>query len=442
MKNFKNIHVGKSAVVLTNVAQEQKVKAMPIKVNNANANVQDEIIPWGIDNLYPQNIYNKKFLFNGAAVGGIDVLKSTFYGNGFALYKETQPDVGGDIVKRRELLSKHSEIQQFIRSNKLHRFWFGKLTDLSLFQISFTEHVLSKNQDKIVLVKRHQAANCRFMPMDEKGIIPFIYVNTDWQNYDPKYTVKIPFMNPELTAVEIKQHCKDKRIFNFMTVTCYPLVTESYYPQADWHAVDRNGWMQVANAVPELKQAIFENQLHFKYIVYVSDYYFENYYKDEWDDFDAAKRQEMREQLATAIDDHMSGNKAGGRSLTSPIFEDGGKFVKGIEVHPIDNKLKDGSYLPDASAANSEILFAIGVDPSIIGAGIPGSGSQSRSGSDKREAYTILSARLTPKRHIALDDWELWRDFNGWDQDLEATFPNVNLTTLDKNPDGAVEVIR
>jgi hypothetical protein len=69
----------------------------------------------------------------------------------------------------------------------------------------------------------------------------------------------------------------------------------------------------------------------------------------------------MREQLATAIDEHMSGNKASGRSLISPILEEGGKFVEGIRVEPIDNKLKDGSYLPDASAANSEILFAIGV---------------------------------------------------------------------------------
>jgi hypothetical protein len=34
-------------------------------------------------------------------------------------------------------------------------------------------------------------------------------------------------------------------------------------------AVDRSGWMDVANSVPELKQALFENQMHFKYIVYV-----------------------------------------------------------------------------------------------------------------------------------------------------------------------------
>jgi hypothetical protein len=60
-----------------------------------------------------------------------------------------------------------------------------------------------------------------------------------------------------------------KKKYNFITATYYPLVDENYYPKADWHAVDRSGWMDVANSVPELKQALFENQMHFKYIVYV-----------------------------------------------------------------------------------------------------------------------------------------------------------------------------
>jgi hypothetical protein len=54
--------------------------------------------------------------------------------------------------------------------------------------------------------------------------------------------------------------------------------------------------------------------MHFKYIVYVSDLYFESFTR-RVDDFDAEKRQKMREDLSTAIDDHMSGNNASGRSL-------------------------------------------------------------------------------------------------------------------------------
>lgn len=442
-KHFKNIHVGKTTLAVTGLGSSKVPTPMPvtIKIDNTNETISTDIIQWGSNNLYPQDFYNKKFLKNGAAVGGISILKSTHHGNGFRVYKEEADPNSGEIIIRNQVLSAYPEIKQFVRDNKLPRFWFEKITDQSLFQIAFTEHVLSANQEQIVRVKRQKAAHCRFTKMDDEGRIPFVVINTDWSSNKKELSVPVAFMPGDMTALEIKEYCKLKKIFNFITATFYPLVDENYYPKADWHAVDRSGWMDVANSVPELKKALFENQMHFKYVIYVSDLYFESYYKEEWDDFDSDKRQKMREALADTIDDHMSGNKSAGRSLTTPIIEENGKFVKGIEIEPIDNKLKDGSYLPDASAANSEILFAIGVNPAIIGAGTPGVSNLGGSGSNIREAYTVLSASLVPRRNITLEDWELWRDFNGWDSDLEAGFPNVNLTTLDKNPTGAVAVM-
>lgn len=441
MKHFKNVHVGKTTVAVTGVGKSVVPQTVKVKIDPANQDTTGEVVQWGSNNLYPQDFYNKKFLKNGASVGGISILKSTHHGNGFRLFKEEEDPATGDIIIRNQVLSKYPEIKAFIRNNKLNKFWFEKITDQSLFQIAFTEHVLSANQDKIVRVKRQKAAHCRFAKMDKDGRIPFVFINTDWANANKDYTVPVPFMDGDMTAQEIKDYCKENKIFNFITATYYPLVDESYYPKADWHAVDRSGWIDVANSVPELKKALFENQMHFKYIVYISDLYFESFYKEEWDDFDADKRQLMREQLAETIDEHMSGNKASGRSLVAPIIEENGKFVEGIRVESIDNKLKDGSYLPDASAANSEILFAIGVNPAIIGAGTPGASNLGGSGSNIREAYTVLSASLVPRRNTTLEDWELWRDYNGWDENLEAGFPNVNLTTLDKNPNGQVEIM-
>lgn len=441
MKHFKNIHVGKATVAVTGVGKTTMPQPIKVIIDPANENITGKVVQWGSDNLYPQNFYNKKFLKNGAAVGGISILKSTHHGNGFQLYKEETDANSGEIIIKNQLLKDYPAIKQFVRDNKLNKFWFEKITDQSLFQIAFTEHVLSADQEEIVRVKRQKAAHCRFAEMDESGTIPFVFINTDWSNNKKELNAVVNFMGGDMTAQEIKDRCKEKKIYNFITATYYPLVNENYYPNADWHAVDRSGWIDVANSVPELKKALFENQMHFKYIVYVSDLYFESFYKAEWDEFDAEKRQQMREALATTIDDHMSGNKASGRSLTAPIIEENGKFVKGIEVEPVDNKLKDGSYLPDASAANSEILFAIGVNPAIIGAGTPGGSNLGGSGSNIREAYTVLSASLVPRRNTTLEDWELWRDYNGWDTDLEAGFPNVNLTTLDKNPTGAVAVM-
>jgi NADPH-dependent 7-cyano-7-deazaguanine reductase QueF-like protein len=69
------------------------------------------------------------------------------------------------------------------------------------------------------------------------------------------------------------------------------------------------------SSITGTKASLVRKSNAFKYIVYVSDLYFESFLQEEWDDFDAEKRQKMREDLSTAIDDHMSGNNASGRSL-------------------------------------------------------------------------------------------------------------------------------
>lgn len=440
MKNFTNVHFGKSSLALTGFGSTQIPPSIKIPVDNTNENVSSEIVQWGSNNLYPQDFY-KKFLKNGAAVGGINTLASTTYGNGFNLYKKVKKE-SGEVVLQEELLEDYSDIADFVEINNLDKYWIAKIKDLSIFEISFTEWIISANGEMLTKVVRQKAAHCRFQKMDASGRIENVFINTDWSNAKKEFTVPIPYFDKDkMTAFEIKEECKKRKIFNFCTSSSYAYVVENYYPQAGWHAVERNGWFDVVNSVPELKQAVYENQMHMKFIVYVSDYYFENYYKDEWDEFDSDKRQQMREKLAEAIDDHLSGNKAAGRSLTSPIFEEGGKFVKGIEVHPIDDKLKDEAFLPDASAGNSETLFAIGVNPAIIGAGTPGGSNLGGSGSNIREAYTVLSASLVPKRVYVSDDWLFLRSFNGWDRTLIGMFSGVNLTTLDKNPSGQENVI-
>lgn len=441
MKHFKNIHLGSSSLAVTGFGESKIPNTIKILIDPSNEDTSADIVQWGSNNLYPQDFYNKKYLKNGAAVGGLNTLSTTVYGNGFNLYKKVK-NAAGKVELQEELLEDHKDIADFVELNNLDKYWISKIKDLSLFEISFTEWVISANGEKLTRVDRKKAAHCRFQKMDKDGRIPNVFINTDWSNANKDYTVPIPFFDKDkMSAEDIKAECKKRKIFNFCTSSSYSFTDENYYPKAGWHAVDRNGWMEVANSVPEFKQAFFENQIHMKFIVYVSDYYFENFYKEEWDDFDADKRQKMREELASAIDDHLSGNKAGGRSLTSPIFEEGGKFVKGIEVQPIDDKLKDGSYLPDASAANSEILFAMGVNPAIIGAGTPGATNLGGSGSNIREAYTVLSASLVPKRVYVSDDWLFLRSFNGWDRALIGAFASVNLTTLDKNPSGQQNII-
>lgn len=83
----------------------------------------------------------------------------------------------------------------------------------------------------------------------------------------------------------------------------------------------------------------------------------------------------------------------------------------------------------------------MGVDPSLLGGGIPGGKNLSGSGSDKREAYTILCARLPKKQIRTLRVFEIIQEWNEWDPSLVMKLPNYNLTTLDKNPNGQQKVV-
>jgi hypothetical protein len=48
--------------------------------------------------------------------------------------------------------------------------------------------------------------------MDDSGRIPFVYINTDWSNANKEYSVPIPFMDGDMTALEIRNIAKQKNI--------------------------------------------------------------------------------------------------------------------------------------------------------------------------------------------------------------------------------------
>ena len=177
--------------------------------------------------------------------------------------------------------------------------------------------------------------------------------------------------------------------------------------------------------------------MNIKYIIHIDERYFEKVYKDEWATKKVEERMEIRKQLIDSMNDKLTGTENGGKSIQSMKFEDDkGNTIKALEIETVDDKFKDGSYLPEAEAANSEVLFAIGVDPSLIGAGIPGGKLGAGSGSDKMAAFNILQSLKKSDREFFLESLEFVRDYNDWDMNLNFGFEDTVLTTLDKNPTG------
>lgn len=413
-----------------------------VKVTKSNGD--SDICNWGDDNLYPVN-FETKLKKSGTAVGGLEVLTTSHFGTGFSLYRETPEGEASDYVAIP--FSTEPVIYQFFRKVKIDLFYKAIIEDYEKYRWAVTEYLLSPNGQEIISIKRHPTAWCRFeVPNESTGLIENVIINSDWSSRKKENDVKLPLFSQMFSVEEIKEYCKEKRITNFCIASIDTLSIEKVYPSVGWHSSFKNGWMDVVTAIPEFKKFMFENQLNFKYLIHIADDYFVHRYGSEaWKDMTPAEQEAKRDELVDSIDKKLAGNESAGRSLISPFFRDRNSNsdapIKGVQIETIKQDQSNGDFLLDASAGNSEILFPMGVDPCLLGAGIPGGKNLSGSGSDKREAYTILCSRLPAKHAVTLEIFLTIRDWNGWDQTLIGKFPNVQLTTLDKNPTGQSNVV-
>lgn len=396
-------------------------------------------IPWGDSDNWPAQV-SEKVGKNGSAGSALRLLRRAHYGGGLVMYKNLKTDTGKRAIEYIDK-TEEPEIDSFLKRIKSPMFLQETIMDLEWFNLTFPEFILEQNCEKIFSVKRVRTAWCRYGKQNSKGIIDKIYVSSQFGTSQKievegnEYVEEITLLNPYMTKEEIKDYCIKNKIRKFTLPFCFPMLDESFYPSADWHAILRSGWLEVANSVPIYKLGIFQNQVSIKYLIEIDSRYFEYIYNEEWAKYDLEKKLSIRAQLIQSITDELSGPGNSGKSISSIMFtDDKGAQLSAIKITAIDDKFKDGSYLPEAEAANSEVLFAFGTDPTLIGAGIPGGKLGSGSGSDKRIAFNLLQAFMKSNRDITISILEFIQDYNGWDNTLKFGFENVVIETLDKNP--------
>jgi hypothetical protein len=424
---------------------KNSVDSFDTSVTKLKIDVKDktaEIASWGKKNDYPQAIL-KQVSLNGSASSGLRFLRKTHYGNGLILVRDVSTD--GKKDTQMVELTEVPAIREFFLKSQMNRFWKETILDLEYFSIAFPEYILSENFQQINLVRRQRTAWCRFsLPNPENNLVEYVYISEKFgkETVDASsdYVEEVPLIDSYWSVEQVKEYCKTNNIKKFIRPIFYPLIDEAFYPKSEWHAVVESGWLDVANSVPALKKALFNNQMTVKYLVEINEMYFEKIYMENWIKFTPDERKSIRNKVIDTINDSLSGNDNAGKAIQSMKFLVEGKEISAVTITAIDDKLKDGSYLPEAEAANSEVLFALGVDPSLIGAGIPGGKLGAGSGSDKREAFTILSALFKTNRETTLEVYDFIAQYNGWDTTIRAAFENTILTTLDSNPTGSQSV--
>jgi hypothetical protein len=400
-----------------------------------------EVAAWGEDNDIPQQILNR--------VKKSEVVSSNLnfnIGAGYGLAPRPMRRIveNNKVVGYEELIE--GEVVEFFEDNDVSLYFLEQLTDINYFGNTFAELILNEGRNKIVSLRSKEAAFSRWTTADAKGRVKHVY-SAKWAEKPKKgeYTVSevLDEYNPFL---DLFLRCKKVREPRFIYPVYIPSPSRPYYAEPAWWSIFNSGFYDHSVAVPAIKNAILENKLGIKFIIYISDKYFEEIFRREG--IDPNNRKEVSERIALEkrnFTEFLTGAKGKAKSLMAikkmVASGTGVQEEKYIEIVEVKNDLMGGELITDLEEVNNVICYAMGVHPSLVGA-VPGKNKGGFSGSDKRELFLIKQALLKPLIDRVLRPFQLIKKFNGWDKDTVIVVPEWEFTTLDKEKSGKKETIK
>ena len=182
---------------------------------------------------------------------------------------------------------------------------------------------------------------------------------------------------------------------------------------------------------PHFLKKAYKNQITWKWHVQIPYSYWEKKYPSK--DYSAKEREAAIQKYMDSVEQNLCGPDNAEKPIFShyAVNEMNGRIEEEWKIKPLENKYQGSDNLPVSAAANSEILFALMVNPNVLGAGMPGgtyAGNQG--GSNIREAFLVNIANAWIDRQNILDPIELYIKMNGMPE-CELRFRNTVLVTLD-----------
>lgn len=388
--------------------------------------------PWGANNLLPQEMT--------VDVETCGILSAIIDGKArFAMCDGIRPVIMKlDEKTGKQVIEKYvdaAEIIDFLRLNNHYFHTYAWMKDLFGMGNGVVRFMLNGGRDQIVSFQRDDITEVRYEKKDERGKIKNLYYSGVWNlvvGEKDNRIFTVPLLDWNNPVKDLKDRAKEGNGEFAMTFR-YPGWGKHYYSIALWYAAYK--WVKIAQGVPEMKAAMFENSMRLKYMVIIFEQYWQDAYAN-WDDMTDKEKETARNELYDQIDSCL----VGARNSHKTLFVDGklsldGKPQPYIEVKAIEDSTKNGEYLPDSAAANSEIAFAMLWNNGLQG-GNQKSGlyEQNQGGSNVREAGMMQTIIHEFERKVIQYVMDVVKYFNGWDKKypgLEFIIQATVLTTLD-----------
>lgn len=406
-------------------------------------NTSNSIAFWGLNNDLPQKMWQDIDTV-GILSAGIDAKARIAVGKGpIPVIIDNVDSEGKEEFK----YINDSEIYDWLEENNSFENSFSIAKDAFATGNPFAQILLDSNR-KIIGWKRQDASMCRFTTKDEKTLrSEYVLMSSDWKRYslyekNEKHMSRVKLLDKDYPYYDFINR-KDND-FTYMLSLQYPLFGSQYYAPSPWYAAKK--YVDIAKGIPEMKSKMFENQMSIKYVVDIHPSHWERI-RPGYEDLSSDEKIKVQDEFYDSVDDYLSGNENAYKSIFSTQYFDpiAQQFVATIKITTLDDKVKDGKLLPDAASANSEILFALMMNPALMGLDIPGGGAvrTAGSGSNIRESYLVQVMMLEMERRLMSKVFNLAKKVNGWQdkigkgKPIALRYPNQILTTLNTGANSA-----
>jgi len=200
----------------------------------------------------------------------------------------------------------------------------------------------------------------------------------------------------------------------------------------DWDTAWRSGWIEVAHKIPTFLKKAYKNAMSLMWHIQIPDTFWEVRFPKE--KYESTKlREDAINKYLDGFEENLTSEENPAKSLiTGFSLNENGKAEEKWIIERLENSIKAEDRLSTSAAANSEILFSLMVNPSVLGAGLPGGpySGNAGSGSNIREGLLVSLILNYIEKQQVLDPIELMFEFNGI-HDVELVYRNIILTTLD-----------
>lgn len=379
---------------------------------------------WGDDNLLPAVIAED--------IENIGVLDAALDAKGrIGTGKGIQPfllmNITTDGKEELEWVN-DTEILDWLELNESFEYGIDSVYDKLGYGWNCGSYILNRGQKKVYRVKRHDVYEARLEKKENASLlIKNLYLSADWSKasgaYDTSKQVRIEMLEEGNELADLND-----RIANNSSKLEFAYAQRTirngrhYYPQPTYRS--NRAWLKIARSVPAFKLAMFRHQITLNYQIIIHPKFWEDKAGQlEWSKYTTAEKKNVQEEYYDKIDAWLSGENKAYKSLFTGGFVDyEGKFTPYVEVKVIDDKMKDGKFLPESGAAIAEILFALMINPALMGAGNPGGNAygDTSGGSNVRETFLVQLMLMEAERKSNAGTLNVVKNFNGWSQRLEV----------------------